>query len=169
MTARVVCCLLLLVSLFVARGATAQPTFRLDSVVSPAPSAFLQGIVEIAARIDNSSAQTLVGEVVIVGSDFGSAAITSRAPFSVAPGSNALLRVPAVGKQQLRAEIRVGGQVVQSAQLNPTFEQAVRVFDAHEPSRLKTSLEGMSVSVAPGSYAPKGPGGTGGVAPAGVV
>jgi hypothetical protein len=163
-TARVLRWLLLFVSLFVTREAIAQPSFRLDSVVSPAPSAFLQGVVEIAARIDNPGGQPLAGEVVIVGSDFGSATVTSRAPFSVAPGSNALLRVPAVGKQQLRAEIRVGGQVVQSLQLNPTFEQAVRVFDAHEPSRLKTSLEGMSVSVAPGTFGPKGPGGTSGVA-----
>ena len=159
MTARVLRSLVVLVSLLFARDALAQ-SYRLDSIVSPGSTSFLQGVLEIAARIDNPGAQTLSGEVVVVGGDFGAASSTSRAAFSVAAGSNALVRIPVIGKQQVRAEIRVGGQLVQSLSLNPVFEQAVRVFDGNEPSRLRASLDGMSVMAGPGS-APRGTSGGG--------
>jgi hypothetical protein len=158
--------LLLFAALLVSHRAWSQTAaYQLDSVVSPAPSAFLQGVVEVVARIDNPTAQAISGEVVLHGSDFGDADVQSRAAFSAAPGSNVLVRVPVIAKQRVRADILVGGRSQQTLDLNPTFEQAVRVFDGNQPSRLKASLESMSVSINPGLYGPKpGPGSGGPVA-----
>jgi len=152
-----------LASMCVARLARAdEPVFRIDTVVSPSPASYLPGMVEVAAKIDNPSAQTLSGEVLLMSSDFGDEVISSSAPFSAAPGASVLLRVPIVARQTVRAEIRVGGRSVHSAQLNGNFEIAVRVFDANEPSRLKASLESLSIASGtpgmtrvPGSSAPR--------------
>jgi hypothetical protein len=144
---RVLVCTLFLLSVCVGRLAHAdEPVFRVDSLVSPTPASYLPGMVEFAAKIDNPGAQTLTGEVLLMGSDMGDEVFTSRAPFSVAPGSNALLRLPMVARQVVRAEIQVGPSVAYSAQFNGNFEIAVRVFDANEPSRLKASLEGLSIA-----------------------
>lgn len=120
---------------------TAQPTLGPD--VAPGG-----GWTVVAVRIENADPVLAAGEVEIVTEQSPTPVV--RAPFSVAPGATAVLRVPvhAENAWQFTARLRArSGKVLAEQPLRagtPTDPVLVEVF---EPPRLPAGLRGAKVPV----------------------
>lgn len=140
-----------LLLVLVAPSAAAQsPIVELGVAAGPSPTSFMPGMIEVFARIENPSGQTLAGEIVVrqVGSPIQSP--LGRSAFSIGPREAALVRLPiSTDRYALVVEADAAGEVLASKQLSPDSQGTLRIVDVVEVSRMRAAVSNMQLRSAP--------------------